>query len=128
MQYSSSCAVVVDDDKDSADTVAMVLELVGIEVKVAYNASDGLLLVRRHRPAAVVTDLDMQVMDGLDEARALRAMPEGRDVCLIALTGSVDMETRARAAGFDHFFLKPGNTLHLTALVAAACAGDKGRA
>lgn len=128
MQYSSSCAVVVDDDKDSADTVAMVLELVGIEVKVAYNASDGLQLVRRHRPAAVVTDLDMPVMNGLDEARALRAMPEGRDVCLIALTGSAGMETRARAAGFDHFLMKPGDSRRLTALVSAACNAHDGGA
>ncbi|CAN7570376.1 response regulator [Rhizobacter sp. LjRoot28] len=127
MQYLTPCAVVVDDDKDSADTVAMVLELGGIDVRVAYSASDGLMLVRRHRPAAVVTDLDMPHMDGLDEARALRSMPEGRDVCLIALTGSVDMERRARAAGFDHFLLKPGNISHLTAIVTAACGAHEHR-
>ena len=121
MQYLTSCAVVVDDDKDSADTVAMVLELGGVDVRVAYSASDGLALVRRHHPGAVVTDLDMPRMSGIEEARALRSMPEGRHVCLIALTGSGHLESNARAAGFDHFLLKPGNIEELTALVTQAC-------
>lgn len=125
MQYSLPCAVVVDDDKDSADTVAMVLELGGIDVRVAYSASDGLALVRLHHPGAVITDLDMPRMSGIEEAHALRAMPEGRHVCLIALTGSKHLESNARAAGFDHFLLKPGNIEELTALVTEACGGPQ---
>lgn len=117
------CALVVDDDKDTADTVALCLEQSGMEVMVAYNAPDGLAIVRAHHPAVVVTDLDMPLMSGLDEARAIRALPGGQDVCLIALTGSDHLERPASAAGFDHFFVKPGNIARLRAIVSAACLG-----
>lgn len=101
--------LLIDDNKDATDTLAMLLQLEGHEVSAAYGARSGLEAVRSFQPAVVLLDIGLPEMDGYEVARRLRASAEGRGVRLIALTGYGQSEdrARARAAGFDDHLTKP---------------------
>jgi CheY-like chemotaxis protein len=101
--------VVVDDNRDAADTTRLLLELMGNEVWVAYDGMSGLELCGQHRPDVVLLDLGMPELDGYEVARRLRRIPEFSSVLLIALTGWGQLEDRraAREAGFDVHLIKP---------------------
>jgi CheY-like chemotaxis protein len=110
--------LVVDDHRDSADSLAAVLVLIGYRVTTAYDGPGALEAAIASRPDVAVLDLGMPGMDGHELGRRLRALPRGGDVVLIALTGWVGEEYRrlSREAGFDHFLVKP---VSLDALVDA---------
>jgi signal transduction histidine kinase len=112
--------LVVDDNEDSADTLAMLLRGLGAEVRTANDGRAALELIRAHRPDIVLLDLGMPRMDGCEVARRARQMPEGRTVRLIALTGWGQDEDRerTRAAGFDDHLVKPVDLAALQALLA----------
>ncbi|HKB00845.1 MAG TPA: response regulator [Gemmataceae bacterium] len=95
--------LVVDDNRDAADSLAMLLGLWGHEPRVAYDGQAALRAARAEPPDAVLLDLGMPGLDGYDLAGALRP------AALIAVTGYADPahRERAAAAGFDHFFVKP---------------------
>jgi CheY-like chemotaxis protein len=99
--------LVVDDDPDSADSLALLLEHWNHRVSVAYDGAGAIEAFRRHRPSVALIDISLPDMDGLELARALRA--EGHPVTLAALTGfGGDGDRHASAdAGFDHHFVKP---------------------
>ena len=100
--------LVVDDNRDAADTLARLLQQVGADVQVAYNGADALRLVGEFTPRVVVLDLGMAGMSGLDVARQIRRSLADPPV-LVALTGwgqSADREL-TRAAGFQHHLTKP---------------------
>ncbi len=101
--------LVIDDDHDVADSLVMLLETFGVEVRVAYDGEAGLEALRRFEPELVFLDLGMPKMDGYETARRLRELPEGRAVMLVALTGwgRDQISDRARDAGFDHQLTKP---------------------
>ena len=112
--------LVVDDNRDAADTLAHLLEQVGASVKVAYNGPDALNCVEEFGPDVVVLDLGMPGMSGLDVARQVRKRP-GTPPTLIALTGwgqSADREL-TRVAGFRHHLTKPVDFAEMQALLAA---------
>lgn len=101
--------LVVDDQPDSTDSLALILRLRGHEVRTASDGSSALEEFARYRPEVVFLDLGLPGMSGYDVARRLRAMPEARDVRLVAVTGygtEADRE-RTRAAGFDVHLAKP---------------------
>jgi CheY-like chemotaxis protein len=103
--------LVVDDNSDVADSLAMLLRLDGHEVEVAYSAPGTFEAVQRMRPEAVFLDIGLPQMDGYEIARRLRADPAGKRVHLIALTGygqEHDRE-RARKAGFGAHLVKPAD-------------------
>ena len=111
--------LVVDDNRDAADTLLSLLEQTGAPVKVAYNGPDALNLVESFAPDVVVLDLGMPGMSGLDVARQIRKRP-GSPPMLIALTGwgqSADREL-TRVAGFKHHLTKPVDFAELHALLA----------
>ncbi len=111
--------LVVDDNVDAAESLAMLLELLGAEVTVAHGGREA-LEVFAHRPADVVLlDIGMPGMDGYEVARRLRADHAGRDPKIVALTGwgQEDDRRRARAAGFDHHLVKPIDIRGLRALL-----------
>ena len=116
--------VVVDDNQDAADMLALLLETTGAEVAVAYDGHSALELVRNERPSVVLLDIGLPDIDGYDVARAIRAQPEGAPVFLIALTGYSREEDiqRARDAGFDRHLVKPVDLSALTAAIAAVAA------
>jgi signal transduction histidine kinase/ActR/RegA family two-component response regulator len=103
--------LVVDDNSDAADSLAMLLRLEGHEVEIAYSAAGTFEAVRRMRPEAVLLDIGLPQMDGYEIARRLRADPAAKQIHLIALTGygqERDRE-RAREAGFGAHVVKPAD-------------------
>jgi PAS domain S-box-containing protein len=113
--------LVIDDDHDVADSLVMFLETFGADVRVAYSGESGVAAVRDFRPELVFLDLGMPKMDGYETARQIRALPEGRDVKLVALTGWGQGQIRERAhdAGFDCQLTKPAGIDALQALLNA---------
>jgi PAS domain S-box-containing protein len=101
--------LVVDDNTDAGETLAMLLQLYGYEVEVVASGMAALELIPRFRPDVIFLDIGMPVMDGYEVARRLRELPAGKHVCLIALTGwgQAEDRRRTREAGFDHHLIKP---------------------
>ncbi|HEX5046462.1 MAG TPA: ATP-binding protein [Gammaproteobacteria bacterium] len=101
--------LVVDDNRDSAESLGMVLELAGYSVATAFSGADALALGARERPRAAVVDIGMPGMSGHEVARRMRREAWGRNAVLIALTGfGQDHDKQAaRAAGFDEHLTKP---------------------
>ena len=99
--------LVVDDNVDSAETMAEILKLWGHEVQTAHDGAAALEAARAHRPDAVLLDVGLPVMDGYEIARRLRQ--EGLAILLVAVTGFGTAEDRRRAeeAGFDTHLTKP---------------------
>lgn len=101
--------LVVDDNVDAADSLAIVLEIEGCETRVEYDALEGLRAAAEFRPHAVVCDIGLPRVDGHEFARRLRADPVHSDTLLVALTGlgsDVD-KRRTHEAGFDSHLVKP---------------------
>jgi two-component system CheB/CheR fusion protein len=101
--------LVVDDNEDAAETMSMLQELRGHRTRTAFNGPDALAIAAGFLPEVVMLDIGLPEMDGLEVARRLRAMPELAGVLLVAMTGygSDSDRERARAAGFDHYLVKP---------------------
>ncbi len=101
--------LVADDNRDAADTLALLLEMSGHQVCVAYDGLQALATAREMRPEVALLDIGMPGMDGHAVARAVRAEPWGAAVLLVAVTGWGQEEDRRRAreAGFDHHVTKP---------------------
>jgi CheY-like chemotaxis protein len=100
---------VVDDNRDAAQSLAMLLKLLGAKVQVAFSGQEALEIVRTQQPAVVLLDIGMPDMNGYEVARRIRQDSAIRDVTLIALTGWGQPEDRRRSldAGFDHHLVKP---------------------
>ncbi len=119
--------LVVDDDRDTADSIADCLRIFcDFGVTVAYRGSDAMQVMETSHPDAVVLDIGMPQIDGLQVARWIRLRPWGRTVPLIALTAWSQPADRQRtsAAGFDLHLTKPVDPDHLgmelRALIASA--------
>jgi CheY-like chemotaxis protein len=101
--------LLADDNRDSADSLAMLLEMNGYITAVGYNGAQALELARRSPPKVMILDIGMPDISGFEVARQVRMESWGRDVYLIAITGWGQKEDKARAlaAGFDHHLTKP---------------------
>jgi CheY-like chemotaxis protein len=101
--------LVVDDNRDAADSLALLLGLEGHDVRVAYAGRPAIEVAHAFAPGIVVLDLGLPDLSGYDVARLLRQDPALGHVALIALTGWGQDEHRQRAleAGFDHHVTKP---------------------
>jgi PAS domain S-box-containing protein len=112
--------MVVDDNTDAADSLAMLLQARGYIVSVAYDAEDALEQASAGAAQIFLLDIGLPEMDGYELARRLRSNPQTAHATLIALTGygqSQDYE-RSQAAGFDHHLVKPADAARLSALLA----------
>jgi CheY-like chemotaxis protein len=111
--------LVVDDNQDAAESLGMLLTLLGCDVRLAYDGPSALDTVQSYRPAMVLLDLGMPGMSGLEVAAHVRQQPEFQGVVLAALTGwgREEDRTRSRAAGFDHHLTKPVSAEALQALL-----------
>lgn len=109
--------LVVDDNRDAANSLAEILRLMDCQVKVAYDGPAALEMFRQQAPQAVLLDLGMPGMNGYEVLAALRALHGGEQVTVAALTGfgTDEDKSRALAAGFDEHLTKP---LDFTALQA----------
>jgi signal transduction histidine kinase len=112
--------LVVDDNRDSADSSAVWLKLLGADVRLTYDGPSALEAVDSYRPDVVLLDIGLPGMDGYEVARRIRERPELAHVTLIAITGWGQAEDRARtrAAGFQHHLVKPADPTKLQALLA----------
>lgn len=111
-EAATRCRVlVVDDNVDAAQTIAMFLTLLGHEVKTAAGGEQALASAATHAPDVVVLDIGLPTLDGYEVARRLRQMPETRDALLIALTGYGQESDKLHAleAGFDRHMIKPAD-------------------
>ncbi|MEO8003733.1 MAG: ATP-binding protein [Betaproteobacteria bacterium] len=113
--------LVVDDNVDAGDSLAMILTLFGAEVRVARNGPEALEVFREFAATVVLLDIGMPGMDGYEVARRMRDEFSGRRTALVALTGWGQEEDRrkAREAGFDHHLVKPVEISELQALLAS---------
>jgi PAS domain S-box-containing protein len=124
--------MVVDDNRDSADTTTAILRLLGNQVECAYSGQDALNLAQRFKAHVVLLDLAMPGMDGFETLRQLRALPGMMKTFGIAMTGygSQDDKRRTQDAGFDAHLIKPVELETLIKLLndarvrAAAAAAD----
>ncbi|MGZ5183008.1 MAG: ATP-binding response regulator, partial [Ramlibacter sp.] len=108
--------LLVDDNKDAVQTLQLFLQAAGHSVQAAYRGADGIEVARAFRPQVCLLDIGLPDFDGNELARRLRAMPETAGATLVALTGYGRQQDRDAAsdAGFDHYLVKPVNTVQLT--------------
>jgi PAS domain S-box-containing protein len=113
--------LVVDDNVDSANSMALILKLDGHETRVAYDGEEALDLATAFKPELVLLDIGLPGLDGYRVAQRFRAMPQTPRAILIAITGygQPEDQRRAKEAGFDHFLVKPVDLAALAALINA---------
>jgi signal transduction histidine kinase/ActR/RegA family two-component response regulator len=101
--------LVVDDNRDSATTLAMLLKITGNELQTAHDGQEAVTKAEQFRPEVILLDLGMPIMDGYEACRAIRLQPWGRPMKIIALTGWGQESDRrqSREAGFDAHLVKP---------------------
>jgi CheY-like chemotaxis protein/nitrogen-specific signal transduction histidine kinase len=101
--------LVVDDNRDAAESMALLLRYLGANVVVAHDGTDALAALSEHQPAVVLLDIGLPGMDGYQVAELIRAHPLLRNTRLVALTGWGHEEARRRAkeSGFEHHLVKP---------------------
>jgi CheY-like chemotaxis protein len=121
--------LVVDDNRDSAETLGLLLTSLEVDNCVALNGADALRAFEDYNPNVIFLDIGMPGMDGYEVARRLRAAPAGNIVCLIALTGwsQAADQIRTREAGFDLHMSKPADIAELQrilGLISAAIDSD----
>ena len=114
--------LVVDDNLDAAEGLAMLLSLRGHDVATAYDGQSALEKARKLQPDVVLLDIGLPRLDGFEVARRLREEHTSRPMLLVALTGYGQERDRVRAreAGFDHHLLKPVRLEMLEGLLAVA--------
>ena len=111
--------LVVDDLPDTTDSMAMLLRLLGHEVRVAFDGPHAIELARTFQPDVVLLDIGMPRMNGYVVASRLRHEPTCKNALLVAVTGYGMEDDRRRAfeAGFDAHLLKPADLNTLKALL-----------
>lgn len=123
MTSEHCCRVlVVDDNVDAAESLALLLQREGHQVHVAFDGRSAVEQYREFGHDAVVMDIGLPVLDGYEAARSIRQLQGGRELLMVALTGWGQAEDRRRseAAGFDHHLVKPVLPSEIQALLAAA--------
>jgi signal transduction histidine kinase/ActR/RegA family two-component response regulator len=120
--------LVVDDNSDAADMLAMLLRALGHEVALALDGAAALDSARAFAPHVALLDIGLPGMDGYELARRLRALDTCKQTLLVAVTGygeSGDRQ-RSKAAGFAHHFVKPVNPVTFKTLLASLADDDTG--
>jgi DNA-binding response OmpR family regulator len=111
---------VVDDSRDAADSLALMLQMMGHETRTAYDGLEAVQAAATFRPEVVLLDIGLPRMNGYEVARHVRQQRWGAGMALIALTGWGQDEDKRRAleAGFDHHLTKPVDAAALEELLA----------
>jgi CheY-like chemotaxis protein len=122
-----TCRVlVVDDNEDSAQTMAMLLQMTGHAAEMAHDGPSAITTAVRYRPHVVLLDIGLPGMSGYEVARELRGRPETATAVLVAMTGYGQEEDRRRSteAGFAHHLIKPVDPASLERVIASAPCED----
>jgi CheY-like chemotaxis protein len=110
----------VDDNRDAADSLAMVLRMMGHEARTAYDGQEAVEMAESFGPDIILLDIGLPKMNGYEAARQIRRQEWGKQMALIALTGWGQEEDKRRSldAGFDHHLTKPVEAAALEKLLA----------
>ena len=111
--------LIADDNADSAESMGMLLRLMGNDVRIANDGLEAVEQAAEFQPDIVLMDIGMPRLDGYEAARRIRNQAWSRDTLLVAVTGwgPSDDNEEAAAAGFDHHFTKPLDPAELRRLV-----------
>jgi CheY-like chemotaxis protein len=110
--------LVIDDDRDARIIWTTCLAHLGYSTATETNAEDGVRAALQHRPLAILMDLGMPDLEGLEATRRIKALARTHDCLVIVVTGrGTDFLEQARAAGCDAYFCKPFNAFLLEAIV-----------
>ena len=111
--------LVVDDNKDSAQTLAMMLKIMGNDIRTAHDGLEAVEKAQEYLPNVILLDLGMPKLNGYDVCRRIREQTWGLNMVIIALTGWGQAEDRQRTkeAGFDHHLVKPVDVAKLKELL-----------
>jgi CheY-like chemotaxis protein len=114
--------LIADDNRDAADSLAILLRMEGHDVSVVYDGKQAVAAIDSLRPEVAVLDIGMPELNGYEVAREVRRGPMGTTVTLIAVTGWGQALDKARAteAGFNHHFTKPIAVEHLAQMLCSA--------
>jgi DNA-binding response OmpR family regulator len=119
------CAIlVVDDDPDIRDSISEILDLEGYPVQAAADGAEALRLAEQHRPALVLLDMWMPVLDGRGFAREFRAK-HGHAASILVMTASRDAAVTASEIGAEGYLAKPFGMNELVGAVRELCAGGR---
>ncbi len=112
--------LVVDDNRDSVDSLSVLLQLMGNDVRMAFDGVEAVHAAESFRPDVVLLDVGLPLRNGYEAARLIRSEPWGGDMVIIALTGwgQEQDRRRSREAGFDHHLVKPVDPRLLMTLLA----------
>ena len=101
--------LIVDDNRDAADSLPLMLRLAGNDISTAYDGLEAVQAAATFRPDVVLLDIGMPKMNGYEVARHIRQEPWGKNMVLVAMTGWGQEEDKRRAieAGFNHHLVKP---------------------
>jgi CheY-like chemotaxis protein len=111
--------LIVDDNRDSAESVALLLKLLGADIHMTHDGPSALAAIDSFRPEVILMDIGLPGMDGYEVARRIRQRSELDHLTLIAITGwgQEDDRRRSREAGFQHHLVKPADPAALQALL-----------
>ena len=111
--------LIVDDNADAADSLAVLLSMEGHETQTIHSAREAIVRAESFQPHVILLDIGLPEMDGYEVARRIRELPGGREVKLVAVTGYGGPEDRmrTRAAGFDAHLLKPPDLAMLARVI-----------
>ena len=120
--YNRFRVLVIEDHRDTADSLRLVLELRGHDVAVAYDAEDGLHKAKEWRPEILLCDIGLPGMDGYRLAAQIRKNPTTANACFIAISGHAEQANKGQATQsvFDHYLLKPVDPANLENLFFAS--------
>jgi CheY-like chemotaxis protein len=107
--------LIIDDNRLSSNSTAMLLRLMGYELATAYDGVAGIESARTFRPDVILLDIGLPRLNGYETARRIREQSWGKNIFLIAVTGYGQEEDRRRSleAGFDYHLVKPVNFAEL---------------
>lgn len=122
--------LIVDDNRDATDSMAMLLKMDGYDVRVAYDGPQALAAVRESRPDVILLDIGLPGMDGFQVAQHVRAHPDNSAIVIVAVSGYGQEEHRSRSsqAGCDHHLVKPIEPAVVSELLASLHASRHGSA
>jgi CheY-like chemotaxis protein len=112
--------LIVDDNRDSADSLGMMLRLMGNDTHTAYDGEEAVTVAGSFRPDVTLLDIGLPKLNGYEACSRIREQPWGKGMVLIALTGWGQEEDvrRSHEAGFDHHMVKPVDPAALMKLLA----------
>lgn len=124
---SSHRVLVVDDNRDGADSVAMMLRIMGNDVRTAYDGQAGVEMAGEFRPDVILLDIGLPKLNGYEACHRIREQAWGKGVVLIAVTGwgQDDDRRRSHEAGFDHHIVKPVDLQTLMKMLAGLDVGHE---